>query len=79
MFWFNEAKIQVAWTVTSFKYILCFGSTLYYARKANLKLGFKYILCFGSTSSGLDIGNPSIKFKYILCFGSTEIPLNIMG
>ena len=55
MFWFNEAKIQVAWTVTSFKYILCFGSTSSGLDIGNPSIKFKYILCFGSTEIPLNI------------------------
>ena len=71
MFWFYDLSCPILWTLSSFKYILCFGSTKFVEVFKKAEDRFKYILCFGSTDYSKTKGLSPLIFKYILCFGST--------
>ena len=68
---FNVGSSTFLTSLTSFQYILCYGSTIIILFFHVLNFKFQYILCYGSTffSNGLLV--LSLLFQYILCYGST--------
>ena len=70
---FNGNTLVSSDSVSTFQYILCYGSTNSVALFGLFILKFQYILCYGSTIVNLNDFKQCPEFQYILCYGSTNL------
>ena len=57
---------------STFKYILCYGSSCCGMEADDDIDIFKYILCYGSSDNVARRCHDVMLFKYILCYGSSN-------